>query len=63
MSVSAISGASGAPAPKFDPAELAMAAAAKALRVQRQQADAMVSLIQQGVTPSGDVGRNFSARA
>jgi hypothetical protein len=61
MSVSAISGASSAPSTKFDPAELAVAATAKALRVQRQQADAMISLIQQA-TPSGDVGRHISVR-
>ena len=61
MSVSAISSGSSAPSTKVDPAELAVAAAAKVLRIHRQQADAVISLIQQA-TPSGDVGRIFSVR-
>jgi hypothetical protein len=62
MSMSAISGASqSAPSSRNDKVDLAAVAVAKALRVQRQQAEGMISLIQQAT--SGDVGRHISVRA
>lgn len=57
VSTEATSNASG----QNDKAELAILAAAKSLRVQRQQAAAMVGLIEQSSV--GDVGRNISVRA
>jgi hypothetical protein len=62
MSMSAISGASqNAPSSRNDKVDLAAVAVAKALRVQRQQAEGMISLIQQATT-GGDVGRHISVR-
>lgn len=62
MSMSAISGvSSAAPGPKNDKVELAAVAVAKALRVQRQQAEGMIGLIQQA-TAAGDIGRHISVR-
>lgn len=48
--------------PATDQADLAALAVSKALRVQRQQADAMISLIQQA-TSTADIGRVISVRA
>jgi hypothetical protein len=64
MSMSPISGVSApaASSSKNDKVDLAAVAVSKALRVQRQQAEAMISLIQQA-TASGDVGRHISVRA
>jgi hypothetical protein len=46
-----------------DKADLAAVAASKALRVQRDQAAAMVALIEQASAPAGDIGRIISVRA
>jgi len=62
MSVSGIPRSASEGSPRNDKVDLATVAAAKTLRMQRDQAAAMVTLIEQASTASG-TGRIISVRA